>query len=75
MFIVCIDGLEFLLVVRNLLEPICPRSQRFWTSEQSRLPLESDVFALEYLASFDYDVDRALFNMYCELGKGKGIYS
>jgi hypothetical protein len=36
------------------------------------MPLESDVLALEYLASYEYDVEKALFNLFCDLGRGKG---
>lgn len=63
---------EFLAIVRNMVEPICPRHQKFWLAEQSQMPLESDVLALEFLASYDYNVDKALFGLYCELGRGKG---
>jgi hypothetical protein len=35
-------------------------------------PLESDGLAIEYLAHYDYDVDKALFNLFSELGCGKG---
>ena len=63
---------EFLVTVRNLLDPVCPRTQKFWLRNQTSLPLESDVFALEYLSSYDYDVNKALFSLYCELGSGKG---
>ena len=63
---------EFLVTVRNLLDPVCPRTQKFWLRYQTSLPLESDVFALEYLSSYDYDVNKALFSLYCELGSGKG---
>jgi hypothetical protein len=62
----------FLGIVRNMVDPVCPRNQRFWSKEQCVVPLESDVFALEYLASFDYNVDKALFSLYCEMGRGKG---
>jgi hypothetical protein len=58
--------------VRNLVDPTCPRSQKYWYGTQSEVPLESDVLALEYLASYEYDVDKALFNLFCDLGRGKG---
>ncbi len=37
--------------------------------------MESDAIALEYLASYDYDVDKALFRIMCDLGSSKdGVY-
>lgn len=57
------------------MEPICPLHQKFWIKEQTQMPLESDVLALEFLASYDYNVDKALFGLYCELGRGKGKFS
>lgn len=68
----CYPSSEFLIAVRNLLDPVRPKGQQFWIGAQSAVPLETDVMALEYLASYDYDVERALFNLYCELGRGKG---
>lgn len=62
---------EFIAAVRNLLEPVRPYQQVFWTKENCELSLESDSFALEYLASFDYDTEKALFNIFCDLGCGK----
>lgn len=58
--------------MRNLLDPVRPKGQQFWVGAQSSVPLETDVLALEYLASYDYDVEKALFNLYCEIGRGKG---
>jgi len=59
-------------VVRNLLDPVRPHGQSFWTSAQCEVPLETDVYALEYLSSYDYDVDKALFNLFIDIGRGKG---
>jgi hypothetical protein len=37
--------------------------------------MESDAIALEYLASYDYDVEKALFRITCDLGSSKdGVY-
>jgi hypothetical protein len=65
---------DFLVAVRNLLDPVRPSGQPFWAASQTSVPLETDVMALEYLASYDYDVEKALFNLYCDLGRGKGQY-
>lgn len=59
-------------MVRNLLDPVRPHGQSFWSASQSEIPLETDVLALEYLSSYDYDVDKALFNLFCDFGRGKG---
>ena len=66
--------LEFLTAVRNLLDPVRPKGQHFWAASQSTIPLETDVIALEYLSSYNYDVEKAMFNLYCELGRGKGEF-
>ena len=36
-------------------------------------PLESDERAIEYLANFDYDVEKAKFSLFSSLGCGKGM--
>jgi hypothetical protein len=52
-----------------------PKGQCFWTQSQCDIPLESDVYALEYLAAYNYEADKALFNLYCELSCGKGNFA
>ena len=71
---VTLDLEEFLVLVRNLLEPLRPpTSSKYWTvSSVESIPLESDSSSLEYLASHNYDVQAAYFALCCELGYGKG---
>jgi len=44
-----------------------------WNKRTAEIPMESDAAAIEFLAQFDYDVDKALFRLTCDLGSGKGI--
>jgi hypothetical protein len=43
-----------------------------WNKRTAEIPMESDAAAIEFLAQFDYDVDKALFRLTCDLGSGKG---
>ena len=69
--------LDFLAATRNIFNYVNPPMSfdSLWNSSSVDIPLESDVFALEYLASYDYDIDKAYFNIFCDLGCGKGIIS
>ena len=63
---------EFLSTVRNLFDPIRPSRSTNWTAASVDVPLESDAIALEYLSAYDYDVSKAYFNIFCDMGCGKG---
>lgn len=73
MVLIFISLADFLTIVRNLLGTIHPRGHSNWAAEQTLQPLESDSFALEYLSTYDYNVEKALFSLYCEMGRGKGM--
>jgi hypothetical protein len=64
---------DFLVVTRGIFEP-CGNGEDLWNTQSvSEIPLESDSRAVEYLSQYDYDVDKALFHLYSELGFGKGV--
>ena len=63
---------EFLLITRNIFENVRVTNKNHWTSEDVNIPLESDEFAIDYLASHDYNVDSAWLQLSISLGCGKG---
>ena len=63
---------EFLIATRNIFESIRYKGDTQWTAATiDEVSMESDANAIEYLATFNYDVDAALFQLFVDLGCGK----
>lgn len=63
---------EFLIATRNIFESMRYKGESLWTGAMiDEISMESDANAIDYLASFNYDVDAALFQMFIDLGCGK----
>eukprot|EP01038_Epipyxis_sp_PR26KG_P010367 gene10367-13929_t len=62
---------DFLIFSRNLLEPLRPNGQDFWSEESVQIhPLESDAKVLEYLAACKFDSSQASQSLLGLLGSG-----
>ena len=61
----------WLVLSRNIFEPVHYEDTSTWSSANTHIPMESDQKAIKFLASNDYDIDRAWFNLSCQLGMGK----
>ncbi len=49
-------------------------SNSYWNKQNTSFPLESDSNVLEFLASFDYNTEKAWFHLCAMLGVGKGTF-
>ena len=64
--------LGFLSATRNIFEPLRVLGDLTWNRRTAEIPMESDAIAIEFLAQHDYDFEKALFRLTCDLGCGKG---
>jgi hypothetical protein len=66
--IALLSSTEFLVTTRNLFESDLLGDDEVWDEYMvSQIPLESDEIALEYLAKFNYDIEKALLIYCCQL--------
>lgn len=65
----------FLAFTRNIFEPGSLKDGETWDTITADIPLEGDGEMIEYLSKRDYDVERAKFNLVCDLGFGKDYVS
>ena len=65
----------WLVMTRNIFEPARYQDAAHWTSNSAQVPMESDQRSIAFLASHEYDVDRAWFNLTCQMGMGKDTVS
>ena len=64
---------ECITAIRNIFDMhLCPLESSAWNESLDDIPLESDERLLDYLHKFNYDSQKALFNLLVELGRGKG---
>ena len=63
-----------MVAIRNIFNSHSyPQGTSSWNESSIDIPLEADEQILNYLHKFNYDSQKALFNLMIELGHGKGM--